>query len=168
MGNPEFAPDRTGTRSPQASTSLAEKLKMPKIEFEIEFLGASCFQELGEYLNLIVSRSGANLPRTPPRPLSPAADFAASPCLACSLLAERDSHDLPLLACAGRPVNTHIVHLRQAELLVVLQVHLKFRYSSGGAAQRCVVLRCRPPGGSRATSPSPLTVIFGSFSIAVS
>ena len=28
---------------------------------------------LGEYLNFIVSRSGANLPRTPPRPLTPAA-----------------------------------------------------------------------------------------------
>ena len=102
---------------------------MTKIEIQIEyeFYGAACFQELGGYLNFTVSRSGANLPRTPPRPLSPAADFAATPCLACSLLAERDSHDLPLLACAGRLVNTYTINPWQAEPLGVLQVHLQVR-----------------------------------------
>ena len=61
---------------------------------------------LGEYLNFIVSRSGANLPRTPPRPLSPAADFAASPCLACSLLTEaRFSRSAP--ACLRREASQH-------------------------------------------------------------
>ena len=105
----------------------------------------------GEYLNFIVSRSDANLPRTPPRPLSPAAISQRRLASPDRLLAERDSHDLCLLACAGRPVNTHAIHPRQPELLLVLQGRLK--------SDRVWVVLRRAPVPRRAAVPTRWRIV---------
>jgi hypothetical protein len=57
-------------------------------------------------------------PSNPTANLSPAALFAPTIGPAQFLLTARESHVLHLLACAGMAVNTHGVHLEQAELLL--------------------------------------------------
>ena len=61
-------------------------------------------------------------PSNPTSNLAPAAELAArfAPTIgpAQSLITARESHVLHLLACAGMAVNTHGVHLEQAELLL--------------------------------------------------
>jgi len=44
------------------------KLKVPKLEPQIELLVGTFSHELAKHLDFAVHRSGANLPRTPPRP----------------------------------------------------------------------------------------------------
>ena len=72
-------------------------------------------------------------PSNPTSNLSPAALFAPTIGPAQSLLTARESHVLHLLACAGMAVNTHGVHLEQAELLLGATAAPAVRFRSAGA-----------------------------------
>ena len=72
-------------------------------------------------------------PSNPTSNLSPAAPFAPTIGPAQSLLTARESHVLHLLACAGMAVNTHGVHLEQAELLLGATAAPAVRFRSAGA-----------------------------------
>jgi hypothetical protein len=100
-------------------------------------------------------------PSNPTSNLSPAARFAPTIGPAQSLLTARESHVLHLLACAGMAVNTHGVHLEQAELLLGATAAPAVRFRSAGASSLQAAV------GSGATSFSPLTMIKGSLSISV-
>jgi len=88
------------------------------------------------------------------------------PC-AQSLLTARESHVLHLLACAGMAVNTHGVHLEQAELLLGATAAPAVRFRWAGAGPLQAAGWCSRAVGSGATSSSPLTMIKGSSSISV-
>ena len=78
------------------------------------FFDGVFFLELVEYSNFAVSRSGASLPRTPPRTLSslPPSACAAHPAL--SPRAGCESHDSCPPVCAGSKLIIHPVHPERA------------------------------------------------------
>ena len=106
-------------------------------------------------------------PSNPTSNLSPAALFAPTIGPAQSLLTARESHVLHLLACAGMAVNTHGVHLEQAELLLGATAAPAVRFRSAGASSLQAAGWWSHAVGSGATSSSPLTMIKGSSSISV-
>ena len=110
-------------------------------------------------------------PSNPTSNLSPAALFAPTIGPAQSLLTARESHVLHLLACAGMAVNTHGVHLEQAELLLGATAAPAVRFRSAGASSLQAAGWCSRGAWrgveSGATSSSPLTMIKGSLSISV-
>ena len=107
-------------------------------------------------------------PSNPTSNLSPALYFFA-PTIgpAQSLLTARESHVLHLLACAGMAVNTHGVHIEQAELLLGATAAPAVRFRSAGASSLQAAGWWSHAVGSGATSSSPLTMIKGSSSISV-
>ena len=106
-------------------------------------------------------------PSNPTSNLSPAALFAPTIGPAQSLLTARESHVLHLLACAGMAVNTHGVHLEQAELLLGATAAPAVRFRSAGAGPLQAAGWWSHAVGSGATSSLPLTMIKGSPSISV-
>jgi hypothetical protein len=122
--------------------------------------------ELAKHLDFTVRRSCAD-PSNPTSNLSPAALLAPTIGPAQSLLTARESHVLHLLACAGMAVNTHGVHLEQAELLLGATAAPAVRFRSAGAGPLQAAGWCSHAVGSGATSSSPLTMIKGSLSISV-
>ena len=106
-------------------------------------------------------------PSNPTSNLSPAAPFAPTIGPAQSLLTARESHVLHLLACAGMAVNTHGVHLEQAELLLGATAAPAVRFRSAGAGPLQAAGWWSHAVGSGATSSLPLTMIKGSPSISV-
>jgi hypothetical protein len=106
-------------------------------------------------------------PSNPTSNLSPAAPFAPTIGPAQSLLTARESHVLHLLACAGMAVNTHGVHLEQAELLLGATAAPAVRFRSAGAGPLQAAGWWSHAVGSGATSSLPLTMIKGSSSISV-
>ena len=106
-------------------------------------------------------------PSNPTSNLSPAALFAPTIGPAQSLLTARESHVLHLLACAGMAVNTHGVHLEQAELLLGATAAPAVRFRSAGAGPLQAAGWWSHAVGSGATSSLPLTMIKGSSSISV-
>ena len=103
-------------------------------------------------------------PSNPTSNLSPAALFAPTIGPAQSLLTARESHVLHLLACAGMAVNTHGVHLEQAELLLGATAAPAVRFRSADAARPRAAGWCSRATSSRATSSPPLTTIKGALS----
>ena len=108
-----------------------------KFELEIEFPDGVFFLELVEYSNLAVSRSGASLPRTPPRTFS------------------STSH----LACAVRPALSPTSGVRISRFLPACVRRKQAQHISspsrtgGGVFGRC---RCAPrPDALGWPSPSP-------------
>ena len=96
-------------------------------------------------------------PSNPTSNLAPAAELAArfAPTIgpAQSLITARESHVLHLLACAGMAVNTHGVHLEQAELLWVdATAAPAVRFRSAGASSLQALGGARALSGSGATS----------------
>ena len=106
-------------------------------------------------------------PSNPTSNLSPAAPFAPTIGPAQSLLTARESHVLHLLACAGMAVNTHGVHIEQAELLRGATAAPAVRFRSAGAGPLQAAGWWSHAVGSGATSSLPLTMIKGSPSISV-
>ena len=98
-------------------------------------------------------------PSNPTSNLSPAALFAPTIGPAQSLLTARESHVLHLLACAGMAVNTHGVHLEQAELLLGATAAPAVRFRSAGAGPLQAAGWWSHAVGSGATSSLPLTMI---------
>ena len=94
-------------------------------------------------------------PSNPTSNLSPAALFAPTIGPAQSLLTARESHVLHLLACAGMAVNTHGVHLEQAELLLGATAAPAVRSWSAGASSLH-----KPLGGPRAVSDRARRVLY--------
>ena len=77
---------------------------------DIDFFDGVFFLELVEYSNFAVSRSGASLPRTPPRTFSPTSHLLAPLAPPCRPLAGCESHDSCPLVCAGSKLNMCPVH----------------------------------------------------------
>ena len=77
---------------------------------EIEFPDGVLFLELVEYSNLAVSRSGASLPRTPPRTFSATSHLLAPLAPPYRPLAGCEFHDSCPPVCAGSKLNIHPVH----------------------------------------------------------
>ena len=86
---------------------------------------------LGEYLNFIVSRSGANLPRTPPRPLTPAAISqrrlaSPDPCsqsailTICACLLAQGGQSTPMQSMGRRARGSQRVHSSGAMFQVAI------------------------------------------------
>ena len=78
-----------------------------KFELEIEFPDGVFFLELVEYSNLAVSRSGASLPRTPPRTFSSTSHLLAPLAPPCRPLAGCEFHDSCPPVCAGSKLNIY-------------------------------------------------------------
>ena len=74
---------------------------------EIEFPDGVFFLELVEYSNLAVSRSGASLPRTPPRTFSSTSHLLAPLAPPCRPLAGCEFHDSCPPVCAGSKLNIY-------------------------------------------------------------
>ena len=74
---------------------------------EIEFPDGVFFLELVEYRNLAVSRSGASLPRTPPRTFSSTSHLLAPLAPPCRPLAGCEFHDSCPPVCAGSKLNIY-------------------------------------------------------------
>ena len=91
---------------------------MPKLETQIEFSVGIFSHERVKHLNFTVRRSGAILPRNPPRTFHQQLLFCSVARPAPPVLAARESHDPHLLACAGMAVNIHPFHLDHAEQLL--------------------------------------------------
>ena len=93
-------------------------LEGPKLETQIEFSVGIFSYERVKHLNSTVRRSGAILPRNPPRTFHQLLLFCSVASPAPPVLAARESHDPHLLSCAGMAVNIHPVHLDHAEQLL--------------------------------------------------
>ena len=94
-----------------------------KFELEIEFPDGVFFLELVEYRNFAVSRSGASLPRTPPRTFSSTSHLLAPLAPPCRPLAGCEFHDSCPPVCAGSKLNMHADHPeRRASSIWQLQV----------------------------------------------
>ena len=78
-----------------------------KFELEIEFPDGVFFLELVEYSNFAVSRSGASLPRTPPRTFSSTSHLLAPLAPPCRPLAGCEFHDSCPPVCAGSKLNIY-------------------------------------------------------------
>ena len=74
---------------------------------EIEFPDGVFFLELVEYSNFAVSRSGASLPRTPPRTFSSTSHLLAPLAPPCRPLAGCEFHDSCPPVCAGSKLNIY-------------------------------------------------------------
>ena len=97
------------------STELRGQAEVPKIEPQIEFSVGIFSYERVKHLNFTVRRSGAILPRNPPRTFHQQLLFCSVASPAPPVLAARESHDPHLLACAGMAVNIHPIDLDHAE-----------------------------------------------------
>ena len=132
---------------------------MPKLEPQIEFSVGTSSHELAKHLDFAVRRSCVLIPRTPLGTFHQrAALFAPTIGPAQSLLTAREFHVLHLLACAGMTVNTHGVHLEQAELLLGASWVLQLRPRSGFG--RLVHPRSKPLGGGRTLSDRARRVLY--------
>ena len=78
-----------------------------KLESDIEFSDRVFFLELVEYSNFAVSRSGASLPRTPPRTFSSTSHLLAPLAPPCRPLAGCEFHDSCPPVCAGSKLNIY-------------------------------------------------------------
>ena len=74
---------------------------------EIEFPDGVFFLKLVEYRNFAVSRSGASLPRTPPRTFSSTSHLLAPLAPPCRPLAGCEFHDSCPPVCAGSKLNIY-------------------------------------------------------------
>ena len=74
---------------------------------EIEFPDGVFFLELVEYSNFAVCRSGASLPRTPPRTFSSTSHLLAPLAPPCRPLAGCEFHDSCPPVCAGSKLNIY-------------------------------------------------------------
>ena len=83
---------------------------MPKLETQIEFSVGIFSHERVKHLNFTVRRSGAILPRNPPRTFHQLVLFCSVARPTPPVLAARESHNQHLLACAGMAVNIHSFH----------------------------------------------------------
>ena len=81
---------------------------------EIEFPDGVFFLELVEYSNFAVSRSGASLPRTPPRTFSSTSHLLAPLAPPCRPLAGCEFHDSCPPVCAGSKLNIYPLHPQRA------------------------------------------------------
>ena len=114
------------------------KLKVPKLEPQIEVSVGTSSHELAKHLDFTVRRSCAHIhPLIKPHfePFTSCLFLPRRSALPNSLLTARESHVLHLLARAGMAVNTHGVHLEQAELLLGATAALAVRFRSAGAGR---------------------------------
>ena len=102
----------------QPRRSSGGQAEVPNLEPQIEFSVGIFSHERGKHLNFTVRRSGAILPRNPPRTFHQLLLFCSVASPAPPVLAARESHDPRLLSCAGMAVNIHPVHLDHAEQLL--------------------------------------------------
>ena len=120
----------------QPRRSSGVQAEVPKLEPQIEFSVGIFSHKRVKHLSFTVRRSGAILPRNPPRTFHQLLLFCSVASPAPPVLAARESHDPHLLACAGMAVNIHSFHLDHAEQLLGAPGAPAVRSSSAGCCGR--------------------------------
>ena len=129
----------------QPRRSSGGQAEVPNLEPQIEFSVGIFSHERWKHLNFTVRRSGAILPRNPPRTFHQLLLFCSVASPAPPVLAARESHDPHLLSCAGMAVNIQLVHLDHAE-----QLPWRSRCARGPIWMGWVLRSSQPLGGARA------------------